>query len=216
MLYAGSLDKAQEIFAVGDPSLAAYPPTKRQQTQVLQHRPSNALAPAASDVGLPKRQNPVALLNARGPEIRRGYDLRETSGMGTRKSCQTERRSIGGIEPFGQVINTIGTAPHSIVRRYMWITLSPLLIEPGRSHQRRQGSEYSGQPVVVSPHWPAAIMILRKLVTAQAGEDRSGYEAWFPYPKAAQRGCYRGRSSGADVFGRIHAWAEPPIMKLVK
>jgi hypothetical protein len=83
MLYAGSrLDEAQGIFAVGDPSLAAYPPTKRQQTQVLQHRPSNVLAPAASDAGLPKRQNPVALLNARGPEIRRGYDLRETSGDG--------------------------------------------------------------------------------------------------------------------------------------
>src|ERR1700756_2938569 len=104
-------------------------------------------------------------------------------GMGTRKSCQTERRGIGGTEPFGQVINTIGTASRSIVRRYMWTTLSPLLIEPGRSHQRRQGSEYSGHPVFVSPHWPAAIMILRKLATAQAGEDRSGYEACFPYPK---------------------------------
>ena len=154
MLYAGSLDKAQEIFAVGDPSLAAYPPTKRQQTQVLQHRPSNALAPAASDVGLPKRQNPVALLNARGPEIRRGYDLRETSGMGTRKSCQTERRSIGGIEPFGQVINTIGTASRSIIRRYMWTTLSPLLIEPGRSHQRRQGPSTVVNPLLLVPIGP--------------------------------------------------------------
>ena len=97
MLYAGSrLDEAQEIFAVGDPSLAAYPPTKRQQTQVLQHRPSNVLAPAASDAGLPKRQNPAALLNARGPEIRRGYDLRETSGDGDPQVTQTERRGIGG------------------------------------------------------------------------------------------------------------------------
>jgi hypothetical protein len=167
MLYAGSrLDKAQEIFAVGDPSLAAYPPTKRQQTQVLQHRPSNALAPAASDVGLPKRQKPVAPLNARVLRSDAATTCVRHRGMGTRKSCQTEGRSIGGIEPFGQVINTIGTASRSIVRRYMWTTLSPLLIEPGRSHQRRQGSEYSGQPVVVSPHWPAAIMILRKLVTA--------------------------------------------------
>jgi len=82
---------------VGDPSLAAYPPTKRQQTQVLQHRPSNALAPAASDVGLPKRQNPGALLNARGPEIRRGYDLRETSGDGDPQVMPNRKAKYRGI-----------------------------------------------------------------------------------------------------------------------
>jgi hypothetical protein len=84
--------------------------------------PGGALAAAAIDVGSTKRQNPVALLDARGPELRQ-LRLRATIGGWERASRRTERRGVGGWGPFGHWESTVFTPSPSIVRRYMCATL---------------------------------------------------------------------------------------------
>jgi hypothetical protein len=99
------------------------------------------IAATASDEGSSKKQNPVALLSARGPEPRQLRLARDNRGDGDAQVAKPKGGVSGDGGPFGHRDTTIPAPSYSIVRRYKCAALLRPTLNGGRLAKRALEAE---------------------------------------------------------------------------